>query len=140
MSNMLNTALDFMGFRDIDETEDDGFEMETISRKNDKKVVSLLSKTSQPTIVHITPKAFDDVMDIAKRLQDKMIVTINLALVDVALSKRIFDFASGAVYALDGGVMKLADNVYLLAGQGVTLQERDSSDFLWDGLTNSKRG
>ncbi|SPF56929.1 Cell division protein SepF (fragment) [Candidatus Desulfosporosinus infrequens] len=47
----------------------------------------------------------------------------------MALSKRIFDFASGAVYALDGGVLKLADNVYLLAGQGVTLQERDTSNF-----------
>ena len=130
MSNMLNAALDFMGFRDKD--GDDGFEIETMSRENHKNYVSLPSKTSQPTIVHITPKAFDDVMDIAKRLQDKTIVTINLALVDVALSKRIIDFASGSVYALNGGVMKLAENVYLLAGQGVTLKERDSSNLPWN--------
>lgn len=129
MSNMLNTVLDFMGFRDT--YEDDGFEIETMSRKNNKKNVSLLPKTSQPTIVHITPKAFDDVMDIAKKLQVKTIVTINLALVDVALSKRIIDFASGAVYAIDGGILKLADDVFLLAHQGVTLQERDSSNFPW---------
>ena len=63
-------------------------------------------------------------MDIAKRLQNKAIVTINVALVDVALRNRIIDFVSGSVYALDGGIMKLADNVYLLADQGVTLQER----------------
>ena len=126
MSNMLNTALDFMGFRDTD--EDDDFK-ETITRQDNKKIVSLLPKTSQPTIVHITPKSFDDVMDITKRLQDKTIVTINLALVEVAVSKRIVDFASGAVYALDGEIMKLAENVYLLAGQGVTLQDRDSSSF-----------
>jgi len=123
---MLNTALDFMGFRDTD--EDDDFK-ETITRQDNKKIVSLLPKTSQPTIVHITPKSFDDVMDITKRLQDKTIVTINLALVEVAVSKRIVDFASGAVYALDGEIMKLAENVYLLAGQGVTLQDRDSSSF-----------
>jgi len=129
MSNMLNAALDLMGFRDMD--EEDSSEIETMSKKNGKKI-SLLSKTSQPTIVHITPKAFDDVMDITKRLQDKIIVTINLALLDVALSKRIIDFVSGAVYALDGGIMKLADNVYLLAGQEVTLQERDSSNFMWN--------
>jgi len=119
---MLNTALSFMGFLNTD--EDDGLELETMSRKNNEKLVSVLPKTPQPTIVHITPKEFDDVIDIAKRLQDKMIITLNLTLVDVALSKRIVDFASGAVYALDGGVLKLADNVYLLAVRGVTLQER----------------
>ena len=83
MSNMLNIALDLMGFRDTD--EDDGLEVETMSRTNNKKIVSLLPKTSQPTIVHFTPEAFDDVMDIAKKLQDKTIVTMNLALVDAAL-------------------------------------------------------
>lgn len=129
---MLNTALDFMGFLNTD--EDEGFDNETTSRLNNKKIVSLPSKTKPPTIVHITPMAFDDVMDIAKRLQDKTIVTINLALVEVALSRRIIDFASGAVYALDGGIMQLADSVYLLAGQGVSLQERDSSSskFQWN--------
>jgi cell division inhibitor SepF len=124
MSNFLNAALDFMGFLDTD--GEDGLEIETTTRRNNEKVVSLPSKTSQPTIVHITPNAFDDVKDIAKRLQNKTIITINLASVDLALSKRIFDFVSGVVYALDGEIMKLADNVYLFAGQGVTLQERDS--------------
>lgn len=43
------------------------------------------------------------------------------------------DSVSGSVYALDRGVMKLADKVYLLAGQGVTLKERprDSSKSAW---------
>jgi len=131
---MLNTALDFMGF--LDTEEEDGFEVETVSRKNHEKIVSLQSKTSQPTIVHITPKAFDDVMDITKRLQDKTIVTINLALVDVALSRRINDFVNGVVYALGGGVMKLADNVYLLAGQGVKLQEREATTRGFRGAKN----
>jgi len=130
MSNILNTALDFMGFRDTDEDED--IEIETISRKNNKKNVSLLSQTSQSTIVHVTPQAFDDVMDIAKKLQNKTIVTINLALVDIELSRRIIDFVSGTIYALDGGIMKLADNVYLFAGHGVTLQVKDSSNFPWN--------
>ena len=125
---MLNTALNFMGFLD---TEEEDFEIETMSRKNNEKIVSLQPKKSQPTIVHITPTAFDDVMDIAKRLRNKTIVTINLELVDVELSQRIIDFVSGSVYALDGGVMKLGDNVFLLAGQGVTLQERQRDKFQW---------
>lgn len=131
MSNLLNTAFNFMGLLNPDEV--DGYKIETLSRKNNEKTVPLQPKTSQPTVVHIAPKAFDDVMGIANRLQNKKIVTINLALVDVALRNRIFDFACGSVYALDGEFMKLADNVYLLAGQGVTLQDRqrDTSKYPW---------
>ena len=133
MSNMLNTALDLMGFLSEEEEEEEGSKIETKSSKSNAKIVSLHPKASQPTIVHMTPKAFDEVMDITKSLQEKKIVTINLTLVDVALKNRIFDFACGSVYALDGEFMKLADNVYLLAGKGVTLQERprDSSKFAW---------
>ena len=131
MSKLLNTAFDFMGLVNPDEV--DGYKIETLSRKNNKNVSLLQQKTSQPTILHITPKVFDEVMDIAKRLQNKTIVTMNLALVDEALRNEILDFASGSVYALDGGVMKLGDNIYLLAGQGVTLQERKRkfSRFPW---------
>ena len=120
-----------MGLVNPDEV--DGYKIETLSRKNNKNVSLLQQKTSQPTILHITPKVFDEVMDITKRLQNKTIVTMNLALVDEALRNEILDFASGSVYALDGGVMKLGDNIYLLAGQGVTLQERKRkfSRFPW---------
>ena len=138
MSNMLNTALDLMGFLNTEDDEEEAVsEIETAPRKNHQKLVSLVPKTTQPTIVHMTPKAFEEVKDIAKRLQDRNIVTINLALVDVGLRNRIFDFACGSVYALDGEVMKLGDNVYLLAGQGVTLKERpsDCSKVSWGQRT-----
>ena len=131
MSNLLNTAFNFMGLLNPDEV--DGYKIETLSRKNNEKTAPLQPKTLQPTVVHIAPKAFDDVMGIANRLQLKKIVTMNLDLVDEALRNEILDFASGAVYALDGGVMKLGDHVYLLAGQAVTLQERKkaSPKFPW---------
>jgi cell division inhibitor SepF len=137
MSKLLNTALNFMGFLNTDE---DGYEIETMSRKNNEKIVQFQPKTSQPTIVHIIPKAFDEVIDITKRLQNKTIVTMNLALLDEALRNEILDFASGSVYALDGGVMKLGDNVYLLASQGAMLQERksDSSKFSWSKNTKGR--
>lgn len=133
MSNMLNTALEFMGFLTSEEEEEENNSLETTPRKNHTKIVSLVPKASQPTIVHITPEAFEEVKDIAKRLQDKNIVTINLVFLDVALRNRIFNFACGSVYALDGEVMELADNVYLLTGQGVTLEEgpRNSSKCPW---------
>jgi Uncharacterized protein conserved in bacteria len=123
MSNILNSALDFLGLSDSeDETEYLDEEIKPSTRKN--KVVSMGYEASQPIVIHLMPNAFEDVRDIADHLQNKMIVTINLTLVDVSISKRIIDFASGAVYALDGGIIKLAEDVYLLTAQGVTLQER----------------
>lgn len=129
MSNILNTALNFMGFLDIDEEED--LEIKSTHPPNNKKNISLLPKTPQPTVIHVTPETFEDVTVITKRLQDKMIVTINLGLVNETLCERIIDFLCGAVYGLDGGILKLADKVYLLTYQGVTLQERGSADLLW---------
>jgi len=125
MSDLLNTALDFMGFLTTDEDDDNDItRIETMNEQNYETNVAWHPKVPRPTIVHITPKVFDDVLGIAKRLQNKTIVTINLELVNVALRNRMIDFACGSVYALDGGIMKLADNVYLLASQGVTLKER----------------
>ena len=78
-----------MGFLTTDDEEEDGSEIETTPRKNHQKLVSLVPTTTQPTIVHMTLVAFEEVKDMTKMLQDKKIVTINLALVDVARSEVI---------------------------------------------------
>ncbi|HZK55546.1 MAG TPA: cell division protein SepF [Desulfosporosinus sp.] len=127
MSKLLNTAFEFMGF--VNAEEHDGYRIETLLKENKEDVVPLQPHTSQPTVVHIVPKAFNEVMDIATSLRYGEIVTMNLALVDEALRNEILDFASGSVYAFDGGLMKLGDNVYLLAGQGVTLQDKKGAPY-----------
>lgn len=81
------------------------------------------NKEHRPTIIHTVPKEFEDVREITQGLQNQAIITVNLGLINDELRKRIIDFVSGAVYALDGSLMKLADKVYLLAPKGVRLQE-----------------
>ena len=39
---------------------------------------------------------------------------VNLQNSDTDLSKRLIDFASGLTYALDGGMQRVADKVFLL--------------------------
>ena len=39
---------------------------------------------------------------------------LNLQSTDTDLSKRLIDFSSGLTYALDGGMQRIADKVFLL--------------------------
>jgi len=41
-------------------------------------------------------------------------VILNLQGSDTDLSKRLIDFASGLTYALDGGMQRIADKVFML--------------------------
>lgn len=130
MANVLQTALRVMGFVD-DEEHDQGLDIENsrISVKQRRNVISLSNdedtnlKKRQPMVINIVPNEFEDVRRITQGLQNQAIITVNLGLLNDELRKRIIDFVSGTVYALDGSLMKLADMVYLLAAKGVRLQE-----------------
>ena len=49
----------------------------------------------------------------ADELRRKKAVILNMENVDKALTRRVVDFLSGAVYALDGSVKKIAQSTYL---------------------------
>jgi cell division inhibitor SepF len=130
MANVLQTAMRVMGFTDDEEHDQDlDIKNSRISVKQRHNVVSLCSdedtnlKKRQPIVIHIVPNEFEDVRRITQGLQNQAIITVNLGLLDDDLRKRIIDFVSGTVYALDGSLMKIADMVYLLAAKGVRLQE-----------------
>jgi Uncharacterized protein conserved in bacteria len=130
MANMLQTALKVMGFTDDEENDQDiDIENSEIPVKQRRNVISMRNdedkhiKERQPTVIHIEPKEFEDVRVITQGLQNHAIITVNLGFLNDELRRRIIDFVSGAVYALDGSLMKLADMVYLLAAKEVRLQE-----------------
>ena len=51
---------------------------------------------------------------------------LNLQSADAELSKRLIDFASGLTYALDGGMQRVADKVFLLTPRNVECQPRSA--------------
>ena len=50
---------------------------------------------------------------------------INLQTVETQLAKRLIDFASGLTYALDGGMQRIADKVFLLTPKNVEVSAED---------------
>ena len=64
-------------------------------------------------VVLFHAKTFDDAAKAADELRRRKAVILNMENVDKALTRRVVDFLSGAVYALDGRVKKVAQSTYL---------------------------
>ena len=64
-------------------------------------------------VVLFHAKAFDDAAKAADELRSRRAVILNMENVDKALTRRVVDFLSGCVYALDGKVKKIAQCTYL---------------------------
>jgi cell division inhibitor SepF len=78
----------------------------------------------------IAPRSFNDAQQIADRFKRDIPVIINLQNSDAALGKRLIDFASGLTYALDGGMQRVADKVFLLTPRDVELSAEDRARYL----------
>jgi cell division inhibitor SepF len=63
-------------------------------------------------------------------------VILNLQGVDSELSKRLVDFASGLTYALDGGMQRVADKVFLLTPQHVEVSAEERARMIERGFFN----
>ena len=73
----------------------------------------VLSMAGKQEVVLYHAKAFDDAAKAADELRSKKAVILNMENVDKALTRRVVDFLSGCVYALDGKVKKIAQCTYL---------------------------
>ena len=72
-----------------------------------------MSNGSKQEVVLFHAKAFDDAAKAADELRNRRAVILNMENVDKALTRRVVDFLSGCVYALDGQVKKVAQSTYL---------------------------
>jgi cell division inhibitor SepF len=87
--------------------------------------------------VHLViPKSFNDAQDVADKFKDTIPVIINLQGTETDLAKRLIDFASGLTYALDGGMQRIADKVFLLTPRNVELSSEERARLIEKGFFN----
>ena len=77
------------------------------------KIVNIHT-TTQLKVVVVHPEAFEDSKEIADHLKTKKPIVVNLEKLDPEISKKIIDFLSGAVYALDGNIQKISKGIFLI--------------------------
>ena len=71
------------------------------------------SSASKQEVVLFRPGSFNDTSKAADDLRSHKAVIVNMENVDKAMARRVVDFLSGCVYALDGDVKKIAQSAYL---------------------------
>lgn len=87
----------------------------------DNRVISFHANKNQMKLILLEPKSFDECPKIVDHLKSKKPVILNLEKLDGDLARKVFDFISGAVYALDGNVQKVANNIFLFAPENVDI-------------------
>jgi cell division inhibitor SepF len=87
--------------------------------------------------VHLViPKSFNDAQQIADKFKDSIPVVLNLQGIESDLSKRLIDFASGLTYALDGGMQRIADKVFMLTPRNVEISAEERAELIEKGFFN----
>jgi cell division inhibitor SepF len=81
----------------------------------------------------VVPRSFNDAQQIADKFKEGIPVILNLQSSDPELSKRLIDFASGLTYALNGGMQRVADKVFLLTPRNVEVSAEERARLLERG-------
>ena len=92
------------------------------------------SMPSASVKVHLVlPRSFNDAQQIADKFKQGIPVILNLQNADTELSKRLIDFTSGLTYALNGGMQRVADKVFLLTPRNVEVSAEQRAALLERG-------
>ncbi len=78
------------------------------------KVVNM-PQTPQIKMVISQPTTFEQSEEICQFLKEKKSCIVNLEYVNKDVARRIVDFISGGVYALDAHIQKVSNSIFLIA-------------------------
>lgn len=94
-------------------TEQEDQEMETRSARNDNVVSIKSGMTPTSKIVLYEPRVYSDAKEVAQNLLNNKAVIINFSRMEDASARRIVDFITGTVYALNGKIQRIGDKIFL---------------------------
>lgn len=135
-------------FEDVRETEETAprYQAEPAPRKPTREVrehhrptqtMGNVQPLSQQVKVHmVEPKSFNDAEQFGRKYKSNIPIILNLQMTDSDVRRRLVDFACGLTYAMDGGIQRVAENVYLLSPHNVEVSAEDKKWMLDKGFFN----
>lgn len=72
-------------------------------------------------VVFFYPKSYEEVQRLIDYLKQGESVMLNLDNISDADAQRMLDFASGAIYALNGSIQRVSGNIFLLTPEGLNI-------------------
>lgn len=150
MSSIMDWVKNTIGITEEEETENEavqGYEPATVpvrrSRPLDEmpapsgprrsRVVNI-NTTAQLKVVVVQPLSYNDAPEIADHLKAKKPVVVNLEKLEKSVASKIFDFLSGAVFALDGSMQKVSNGILLVVPNTMGIMGDFSDDLKTQGI------
>lgn len=124
-SGVVNKLLNVLGIEQTDGyDEEEEYEVEdTLEEDKEntglgwgrKNKVAALPGTQNVRVVISQPNSYEQASEICEHLKERKSIIVNLEYVNKDVARRIIDFMSGAVYALDGNIQKISNSIFLIA-------------------------
>ena len=127
---MMGKIMGFLGLDNeeiIEEEQEESQEVDRSKNQLNNKVVSLHSQKNVKVILH-EPKSYEGSQEIADHLRSHRPVIINLQRLNSDTARRIVDFLSGCVYALNGEIKKIGDSMFLCTPENIAIQGAITED------------
>lgn len=83
---------------------------------------------SEKTVILLEPRAYSESQQIADYLKKNSSVIVNLKRVTPDQAKRIVDFLSGTLYAIEGDLQKLGGGIFLCTPHGMNVEGKITDD------------
>lgn len=97
------------------------------------KSAGTVRQSSQIQVALVKPERFEDAPAIADHLSDNRTVVLNLEAANRETQRRLLDFLSGAAYAHDGRIKRVANSTFIITPHNVDVM----GELLLDELENN---
>jgi cell division inhibitor SepF len=122
--------------RGRDEIDDIFADDEPISATRTRTLRPVGNGDSDVQVHLVIPRNFNDAQQVADQFKRSVPVILNLQTADHELSKRMIDFCSGLTYALDGGMQRIAEKMFLLTPRNVEVSAEEKARLIDKGFFN----
>lgn len=123
-SNLMDKVWGFFGIEPEDEEEletENDFEEQEEEEEEEKRLFGRKNKVvnmpqaNQIKMVISQPTTFEQSEEICQYLKERKSCIVNLEYVNKDVARRVVDFISGGVYALNGHIQKISNSIFLIA-------------------------
>lgn len=87
----------------------------------ESRVTPMTNESLKVNVTILKPEDFNDAATVVSNLKAEKPVIVNLEALDHNDARKIFDFCSGALFALNGKMFKVSKNIFLMAPENVDI-------------------
>jgi cell division inhibitor SepF len=138
MSGWFERVVSYLGFGEAggeiaEDVENDPTQVADSRTRSRAQVLSIHS-APEVKIMVATPTSFDEVDKLVSHVKGRKPVIVNFESTSKEVARRIIDFLSGAVLALNGSTMKVTNDTFLFVPSNISVHSDELANDLRDNL------